>query len=302
MRRITHVSRPPTLDLLGLAGAVNQLTSRLSTGRLTIVPGIVGELIAMPTAVETATYRIAAEALAMSPCTLKLAVADDGVGFDPAVADNGVGIRSMIEPARETGGSTVATAPGRGHDGARGTAHRTGRHERNGDLSSATEASVTCAHDRLRPAGLHEPRSGRHSRMSTGLALFVIVIGVAIGVVSCWIPQPARLPTRVIVAILIGLVLVDFAVGGLRRSTDGASQNAGATAPSIETSPPTTTTLITPPVSMPAAAPPPTAPVDPRPPTPNLLRSPPTRPGTPMTISASTSCGRQRTDTTSTER
>jgi signal transduction histidine kinase len=119
VRRIVEGLRPPALDELGLAGALEQLAGRLGDAGTPAIEICVssGEL---PAAVEVAAYRIVQEALtnavrhaqadhvsvsvvAMPEC-LAVTVADDGVGIVVPRA-GGVGLGSMRERADEIGGS-----------------------------------------------------------------------------------------------------------------------------------------------------------------------------------------------------
>lgn len=131
VRRIVEGLRPPALDELGLAGALEQLVA--STGE----PGLrvaveVAPLPAIPAAVEVAVYRVVAEALAnvtrhagareatvrvaLGPdgSTVRVEVRDDGSGR-AASRDGGVGLMSMRERAEEIGGTLVVDSrPGTG--------------------------------------------------------------------------------------------------------------------------------------------------------------------------------------------
>jgi signal transduction histidine kinase len=120
VRRLARELRPPTLDSLGLAGAIRQQASALSGGS---GPSIVVEadepFPVLPAAVEVVAYRIAIEAMTnavrhaeATMCRVRLLVdrdglivqvTDDGVGIDPA-APAGVGLHSIDERAAEVGG------------------------------------------------------------------------------------------------------------------------------------------------------------------------------------------------------
>ena len=118
VRAIVHELRPPTLDELGLAGAVRELAARFAVrGRR--VDADVSELGELPAAVDLAAYWIVSEALANTARHsdartirvalrrdgpwLRLEVADDGTGID-ADAPAGVGLASMRARAEEVNG------------------------------------------------------------------------------------------------------------------------------------------------------------------------------------------------------
>jgi signal transduction histidine kinase len=128
VRRIVEGLRPPALDDLGLAGALDQLAGRM--GGDLVVRVDVPPLPPLPAAVEVAAYRIVAEALTNvtrhghASCAtvtirserdgLKVSIADDGSG-EVAPRDGGVGLGSMRERAEEIGGRFALEAvPGRG--------------------------------------------------------------------------------------------------------------------------------------------------------------------------------------------
>ncbi|MGI5491664.1 sensor histidine kinase [Microtetraspora malaysiensis] len=133
VRALVEGLRPPALDTLGLLGAIRSHVAglpRSARAWLDVRVECVGELPALPAAVEVAAYRIAVEALANvrghSGATralvrlsaaggrLHLEVSDDGP--DPAGPDAdpasrgvgaGVGTASMRERAAELGGSCL---------------------------------------------------------------------------------------------------------------------------------------------------------------------------------------------------
>jgi signal transduction histidine kinase len=132
VRRLARELRPPTLDTLGLAGAIGQQAAALGGGPSgpSIVVEIEERLPALPAAVEVIAYRIATEALTnvvrhaeARSCTVRLSIdrdglvveiEDDGRGIDPT-APSGVGRRSIDERAAEVGGEVdLVTRPGGG--------------------------------------------------------------------------------------------------------------------------------------------------------------------------------------------
>ncbi|WP_066366709.1 sensor histidine kinase [Herbidospora mongoliensis] len=124
IQELVYGLRPPALDDLGLAAAIEALA----------VPGtevrVDGELADLPAAVEVAAYRIAQEALTnvrrhahathvrvelrREAESLRLVIADDGVGL-PRDRRAGVGLASMRERTAELGGRCRITGgPGEG--------------------------------------------------------------------------------------------------------------------------------------------------------------------------------------------
>lgn len=125
VRRLVYDLRPPTLDELGLAEAIQQRAARYSAsgegGGLQVKVEASGLPPELPAAVEVAAYRIVQEALmnvvrhaGAGTCTVRLVcpesqalvieVIDDGVGL-PQSPEFGVGLRSMRERATELGGA-----------------------------------------------------------------------------------------------------------------------------------------------------------------------------------------------------
>ncbi|MGY1815156.1 histidine kinase [Blastococcus sp. SYSU D00820] len=130
VRRLVHDLRPPALDDVGLAGAVQQQAQRVLPPEVTVTVAAADAVAGLPAAVEVAAYRIASEALTnvarharatrvrvSLDCdgdgALVVTVADDGVGIDPA-APAGVGLISLRERAAELGGSSSVTCPPEG--------------------------------------------------------------------------------------------------------------------------------------------------------------------------------------------
>jgi two-component system NarL family sensor kinase len=137
VRHISHALRPALLDTLGLPAALQHLAEEFGLGSGTHFEVVIlGDEIELPEAVKTALFRIAQEALnnaarhaqaAAVRLTLRFEgrgglafeVVDDGHGFDAeaaqAVADQGLGLRSMRERAAALGARlTLDTAPGQG--------------------------------------------------------------------------------------------------------------------------------------------------------------------------------------------
>jgi signal transduction histidine kinase len=129
VRRIVEGLRPPALDELGLAGAVDQVVRRTARPPMTVRSHLDAPP-SVPAAVEVACYRIAQEALTnvvrhsgadvATVCLraddggLLLEVTDDGSGTVLARED-GVGLSSMRERAEQIGGRVVIESrPGSG--------------------------------------------------------------------------------------------------------------------------------------------------------------------------------------------
>jgi signal transduction histidine kinase len=137
IRRLVYALRPPSLDELGLVGAIRQYAAQYDlkgtpqepNACLRVAVEAPESLPALPAAVEVAAYRIVQEALTnvarhahARSCTVRLAIddgfhlsiSDDGVGF-PAESCTGVGLLSMRERAAESGGTCLVEAtPGCG--------------------------------------------------------------------------------------------------------------------------------------------------------------------------------------------
>jgi len=140
IRRLVYALRPPTLDELGLAGAIRQYAAQYAARNgsqgepgsdLRVAVQAPEQLPALPAAVEVAAYRIVQEALTNvarhaqarlcriclslpGSHVLQVEVIDDGVGL-PKEPCAGVGLLSMRERAEEVGGlCVVEPAPGRG--------------------------------------------------------------------------------------------------------------------------------------------------------------------------------------------
>ncbi|MBM7786461.1 sensor histidine kinase [Tenggerimyces flavus] len=126
IRRVVYGLRPPSLDELGLAGALRQQAGRLSSrsdgSPLAVLVKAPAEMPELPAAVEVAAYRIAVEALtnvarhsSATEAVVELTVADGALHVE--VADDhrsqapwrpGVGLSAMVERATEVGGTCTA--------------------------------------------------------------------------------------------------------------------------------------------------------------------------------------------------
>ena len=129
IRRLVYGLRPPTLDDLGLVGAIREAGRPASQDALELTVAADGDLTGLPAAVEVAAYRIAAEALTnvhrhagARSCTvrlrrtdaLELEITDDGAGI-PTDHPSGIGLLAMRERAAELGGTFhIDSTPGHG--------------------------------------------------------------------------------------------------------------------------------------------------------------------------------------------
>lgn len=119
IRGLVEGLRPPSLDDLGLVGAVHEKATAIAAGSGMTVEVHAEEMPELSAVVEVAALRIALEAVTnavrhseASVCTitfrvsdeLVLEVADDGVGI-AADAPRGVGLLSMSERAAQVGGA-----------------------------------------------------------------------------------------------------------------------------------------------------------------------------------------------------
>ncbi len=123
IRQLVFGLRPPALDELGLAGAIQEYTRQIvSQDGLQIRLDCQKDLPSLPAAVEVAAYRITLEALAnfvrhsqglncqvsitKADDRLQIEVCDDGLGL-PVQVHSGVGLSSMRERAAELSGTCV---------------------------------------------------------------------------------------------------------------------------------------------------------------------------------------------------
>jgi signal transduction histidine kinase len=124
IRRLVYDLRPPTLDELGLIGAIREHATQGRADELYVSVEAPDRLPPLPAAVEVAAYRIAQEALtnvirhahAQTCCIrlslddmLQLEISDDGVGL-AAERRAGVGLTAMRERASELGGTCLVEA------------------------------------------------------------------------------------------------------------------------------------------------------------------------------------------------
>jgi len=130
IRRLVYNLRPPSLDELGLIGAIRETATRYSAaengvGRLQIIVEAPERLPPLPAAVEVAAYRIVQEALTnvvrhaqaqichvrlLLDDMLLLEISDNGIGLPPE-RRAGVGLTSMRERALELGGTCQIETP-----------------------------------------------------------------------------------------------------------------------------------------------------------------------------------------------
>ncbi|HEY1129897.1 MAG TPA: cache domain-containing protein [Roseateles sp.] len=137
VRHLSHALRPALLDTLGLPAALQHLAAEFdAAGGTHFQASVEGDEVDLPEAVNTALFRIAQEALSNAARHahatrvgvllrferdggLALEIHDDGQGFDAdaaqAVADQGLGLRSMRERAAALGARLgLLTSPGLG--------------------------------------------------------------------------------------------------------------------------------------------------------------------------------------------
>ena len=122
VRRLVYALRPPSLDELGLVGAIRRQVDHLDSGATSVTLHAPDALPDLPAAVEVAAYRIVLEALTNATrharartievtvlaanASLEIIVDDDGdgsAGWQP-----GVGMVAMRERVAELGGSLLA--------------------------------------------------------------------------------------------------------------------------------------------------------------------------------------------------
>ena len=132
VRHSVHALRPPTLDELGLVGALREGAMQYGPSGLRVSVEDPEELSHLPAAVEVACYRVAQEALAnvvrharASNCSIRIRLDEEAGALSVEVEDDGRGIRendragvgmiSMRERTEELGGRcTVKSLAGGG--------------------------------------------------------------------------------------------------------------------------------------------------------------------------------------------
>jgi two-component system sensor histidine kinase UhpB len=132
-RRLVRRLRPEVLDMLGLHGAVEEMVSHYRSSGVQVEFHSEGDFSKLGNELAISAYRIVQEALSNvmkhanatfarvslvlsdSDDALRIEVQDDGEGFDPAVASEGIGIIGMRERVFALGGSMhVESRPGEG--------------------------------------------------------------------------------------------------------------------------------------------------------------------------------------------
>jgi two-component system sensor histidine kinase UhpB len=130
-RRLVRRLRPEVLDMLGLHGAVEEMVNHYRSSGVHFEFESKGDFSRIGNELAISAYRIVQEALSnimkhsragfarvslvLSEDALKIEVLDDGEGFDPALASEGIGIIGMRERVFAVGGNiNVESRPGEG--------------------------------------------------------------------------------------------------------------------------------------------------------------------------------------------
>jgi two-component system sensor histidine kinase UhpB len=132
-RRLVRRLRPEVLDMLGLHGAVEEMVSHYRSSGMDVDFDSEGDFSKLGNELAISAYRIVQEALSNvmkhahagyarvslvlldADQMLRIEVQDDGQGFDPAVASEGIGIIGMRERVFALKGSMhVQSRPGEG--------------------------------------------------------------------------------------------------------------------------------------------------------------------------------------------
>jgi signal transduction histidine kinase len=122
VRRLVYALRPPSLDELGLVGAIRRQVDRLDSGATSVTLAAPGPIPDLPAAVEVAAYRIVLEALTNATRhararTIEVKVQASDEHLEVTVDDDGettgdwqpgVGMVAMRERTAELGGSLQA--------------------------------------------------------------------------------------------------------------------------------------------------------------------------------------------------
>jgi len=134
MKQIIYALRPRALDELGLLAALEHFAAAVQTHHgLEVAFQASGTAYHLPAEAELAIYRIVQEATQNSirhanashvtisvefrPRRIRVAVFDDGCGFDPSVVNDGLGLVGMRERAQALGGQfSIARRVGEGTD------------------------------------------------------------------------------------------------------------------------------------------------------------------------------------------
>jgi len=132
-RRLVRRLRPEVLDMLGLQGAVEEMLNHYRSSGVDFEFDARGDFSGIGNELAISAYRIVQEALSNvmkhsqagsarvslaleeADASLRIEVQDDGEGFDPALASEGIGIIGMRERVHALGGSIrVHSRPGEG--------------------------------------------------------------------------------------------------------------------------------------------------------------------------------------------
>jgi two-component system sensor histidine kinase UhpB len=132
-RRLVRRLRPEVLDMLGLHGAVEEMVNHYRSSGVHFAFHSEGDFSQLGNELAISAYRIVQEALSnimkhakaasaevslvlsSEDDALHIEVGDDGEGFDPALASEGIGIIGMRERVFALGGTIqVRSQPGRG--------------------------------------------------------------------------------------------------------------------------------------------------------------------------------------------
>jgi len=128
-RSLVRRLRPEVLDMLGLQGALEEMASQYDAPECRVALHAEGDFAGLDSNVAISAYRVVQEALsnvvkhararqatvdiARRGGAVHIAIADDGIGFDPARTAEGVGLAGMKERVHALGGSfELASANG----------------------------------------------------------------------------------------------------------------------------------------------------------------------------------------------